>query len=880
MESKKIMFAVVLWMLLPFVGSAQTESDTLFHTVSKRLHEFQYNAPREKVYVHQDRTQYVAGETMWFKVYQSSSPDFPVESGVVYVELIDGMNQAVAETKWKLENGSAAGHIELPDTLTSGLYQLRAYTGWMQNFDAEGFFTREIRIASPFFDPWGIETDFSVTGNMLSAALRFLHKPEGTLRYKLRLNGEVSRAYPLKLDEDGEVHLDIELPEDTEYEGTQFFIVETPEGDREFPVSLEAPVQFTLFPEGGNLVAGLPSKIAFKVTDRQGKGLNADGVIVDNEGKEVRRFHTQYLGHGYFYFEPEEGKQYTARLDNPVVKTPFPPVYPKGMVMDVRRSGDRMRIALKHNLESNHLLLPFYLTIHQEGVVWFNAFVDMSEKMTVLDIPKEKLPEGIFTITIYDENLQAYCERLAFINYPEQLQLSLETDKTAYGKREKVVVRMDVKDKYGSVEDGDFSVAVVKSELDKTDTRNNFYTDYFLRSELKGRVEAPASYFAKRDTTGLNQLDLLLLTQGWRRYNWDYVVSGKNPDLYYPVEKDLSFSGQVQLRNRDKNLEDISINAILQRDSIEEIVSAHPGYRGAFKFEGYDFCDTMEVVISVVDKKNRTLYLSVVNHEGQPSDYYTYGSGINRSDNDSLIVEMSGTIPITPGESIDKAIHELPEVSVTAKAKSKDHRRLHNETFNIGTYKAVKNRSYGGKWGALGILFYTPGVTALDQGDQLSLRVFGVGLLAPPPLLVLDGNRADDKTLTSIPPNFIERVEVLGPASAMVYGRSGGGAILFFTRSWDDMVDMIPSKTVIHKFVGYTRPKEFYSVDYSDSSPDHWVQDQRNTLYWQPEVRMNEEGEMEFTFFTSDDKGEYLIHCEGRSDNGEIGVTHCLIGIH
>lgn len=847
---------------------AQPEENTLFMTVAQRLHAFEHQASQEKIYLHQDRTRYIAGETIWFKAYQFSSSRNPVESGVVYVELIDGRNQSVAQTKWKLENGSAAGHIELSDTLVSGRYLIRAYTQWMRNFGAESFFTREIQVASPFAEPWGIETDFSLSGNTLSAALWFSDLPRGVLRYKLRLNGEETRAFPLNPDEDGEVALEIELPEDKEYEGTQFFIVETPEGEKSFPVSLEPPVLLTLFPEGGNLVAGLPSKIAFKITDRQGKGIAASGVIVDDEGKEVRQFNTLHLGHGYFYFEPENGRRYTARLKEHQVSVPLPLVYPQGMVMDVRRSEDRLRIALKHNLDTLRMLRPFFLTVHQKGSSWFNAYIDMSKEMTVLDIPFEKLPDGLFTLTIYDESLQAYCERLAFVNYPEPLNIQLNAEKEIVGNREKTVFQLKAGDR---VRRGDFSVAVVKAGLDDVETRNNFYTDHYLQSELKGRIEAPASYFEKRDTASLNNLDLLLLTQGWRRYDWDYKVSGKSPELYYPVEKNLSFSGQVQLRNRDKNLEDIQINALFQRDSIEYIVSAHPGFRGAFRFEGYDFCDTMDVAISAIDKKNRTLYLSITEHEETPSGYYTYGTNIGRNENDSLVVELSGTIPLSPGEEMDKKIHQLPEVSVTAKVKKRDHRRLHNEVFNLTTYSVVKNHSYGGKWGALGILFYVGHVWASDSGEEeLTLRVFGSDKNKQP-VLILDGFRANQQVLRSVTPMSIERVEVVSPASAMLYNSTGGGAILFFSRSWEDMVDMIPTKTVVHQLVGYSRPKEFYSPDYAIIN-DPLKADSRNTLYWQPDLSLNEEGEAEFSFFTSDEKGEYLIHCEGWSEEERIGV--------
>ena len=181
--------------IILIIGQTKAQNDALFQTAAQQLYSWHSLAPIEKLYVHQDRTRYVAGETIWFKVYQTFSNGIEEGSGVVYVDLIDGSNSLVAQTKWKMENGMASGHIELPKILPAGNIQLRAYTRWMQNFDSEGFFTREISILSP---------------------------------------------YPSK--------------EET------------------------APMQekrLTLFPEGGNLVEGLLSRIAFEVTDVNGKGMDA-----------------------------------------------------------------------------------------------------------------------------------------------------------------------------------------------------------------------------------------------------------------------------------------------------------------------------------------------------------------------------------------------------------------------------------------------------------------------------------------------------------------------------------------------------------------------------------------------------------------------------
>ena len=793
---KTVNLVLILYL---FSFAVYGENDSLFYAVAQRFDKYQLLVPTEKIYVHQDRTQYAAGEKIWFKVYLSSLTDKQVSSEVVYVELIDGKNRRVIESKWKLVNGVASGSLQLPDTFPRGLYQLRSYTQWMQNFDQEGFFKREIKILSQYGDSFETELD--------------------------------------------------SVP----------------------------PLQITFFPEGGNLITGIPSKVAFLITDQQGKGLDASGIIMDSEGNEVRRFQTLHQGHGYFYFQPDSGKRYTAYLDGLTLQKDLPRAYSNGIVVETKKLNGILRITLRHNVNMKGIQSPIHLSVHKEGVIWFNAYASINEEISIVDIPDKKLPEGIFTITIYDENFHVYCERLAFVNYPEPLQVSLATDKEEYGKRKKVVAQIEVRDAKGNIQPGNFSLAVVKSNLDNLQVRNNFYTYYFLQSELKGRIDNPAFYFEKRDSSSMVYLDLLLLTHGWRRYDFKKIVSLEKSEILYPIEESLSFSGKIQQWNKNQKMEEIKLTALFRHDSINEVVYGQPGPMGFFMFTNYDFCDTAEVILSAQDLKQRQLDISIVNHKYPEANFFVYENVTSLNDIDSLDVELMGSIPQSPMESIDKVVHKIPEVKVTAKTKKKDPRRLHNEAFNIATYEVNRNFSYTatggvgeGFAGALGILQFLPKKRindAISRGGSIDGKALS-GMLGP--IYVLDGNRVGAEVLKSLPAQMIERVEVLGPASAMIYGPGGGGGYAFFTRT--NMNSESETKTVSYKFPGYSQSKEFFSPDYSSVNSDYFISDNRNTLYWQPNVTLNDEGKAEISFFTSDDQGVFLIHCEGRTEEGTIGV--------
>lgn len=853
---------LILILLCSTLGM-QAQNDTIFQTVSERLHTFQYSAPVEKIYVHQDRTQYAAGETIWFKVYQSSSGLYPVHSGIVYVDLIDGLNRPVATTKWKLTDGLAAGHIDLPDDVTTGFYQLRAYTLWMQNFDSSGFFTRELTISARVADPYALTTDFVVKEKVISASLHFDRPVTVPLKYSLKIGDGFTRSYAFQVDDDNEANLDIVLPNKDFNADSLYFRLETPDGNRVYPIHSTPPSLITFFPEGGDLVLGIPSKVAFKITDPGGHGLEGEGVVKDDSDNVVREFHSNAAGMGYFYFLPEAGKQYSVQLPELRITSELPVCLPEGVTLETKRWENMFRVTLRHNLREQKTL---YLTIHQDGVSWMNAPVHLNESMSVVDIPLDKLPVGIFTLTVYDAGYHAYCERLAFVNYPEPLRLAVKTDKKTYGKRQKVTLQIEAKDGKNIPQSGNFSLSVVKAGLDNLAARNNFYTDYFLQSELKGRIENPASYFDREDSTALNNLDLLLLTHGWRRYSWEERLSGRDPNIKYPVERSLTFSGKVHPWYKGQSIDKMELNAMFRHDSLKEVIKAKPGPDGAFMFTDYDFCDTAEVVLSAQDKMERMLEISIVENEKKALDYYSYRKRMDSSN--PVFVKLMGDLPVNSGKGIDKTVHKIPEIQVTANSpKKKSIYQLHDEVFSIRTYEVKRNFSYtaygdfgDGSLGALGIIRF------------MSVRYRNLKLdkkTADDKNYILDGARISARMLTGIPPSLIDRIDLLTASQAMIYGISRE---TFYFHTRQSMSYDMPTKSVVYKFIGYNQQKEFYSPDYK-SKKEIVVPDHRNTLYWQPDVVLNKEGKTNLSFFTSDEDSEFVILVEGRSAKNVIGVV-------
>ena len=132
--------------LLPL--SARGELKTMLDSLQSRFSVYSQWCAPEKVYLHYDRSCYVAGETIWFKgwVQEASGRSSLPQSNFLYAELLDGRGEAVIRVKIKRTEDGFPGCLELPEDLESGRYTIRAYTLWQLNYSGEYLFNDSVRI--------------------------------------------------------------------------------------------------------------------------------------------------------------------------------------------------------------------------------------------------------------------------------------------------------------------------------------------------------------------------------------------------------------------------------------------------------------------------------------------------------------------------------------------------------------------------------------------------------------------------------------------------------------------------------------------------------------------------------------------------------------
>ena len=282
--------------------------------------------------------------------------------------------------------------------------------------------------------------------------------------------------------------------------------------------ALAGTEHFTILPEGGNLVYGLPARVAFKATDGRGNPTEVSGMLYENDNP-LQPFSSLHAGMGFIDFTPQKGKAYRMELSGGE-NHPLPPIHDEGV--SLRLSGRTKEHLLFTVLQSDGLpRQPFYLLGQQRGVVCSIARGMLRDSIMV-KIPLDDFPgQGIAQFTLFTPDMKPVAERLVYLMPERKLDITVTTARKAYFTREKAEVTIKVTDEDVNPVQAHLGVCIFDEAYHNPADPANILTHYHLSSQLKGNIYNPAYYFDEENKDRHEALDLLMLTQGWRRYVWD-----------------------------------------------------------------------------------------------------------------------------------------------------------------------------------------------------------------------------------------------------------------------------------------------------------------------------------------------------------------------
>lgn len=831
-----------LWLLLALPALAQQGED--------RFADYAQLLSPEKVYLHTDREVYNVGDTIWFKGYLGNAAqlaEFPA-CNYLYVELISSMyqknvnlgrslesEQVRARVKVKRRENGFAGWLVVPDNLNTGIATLRAYSYWMLNREPEYMFHKDVELRNPMKD------DF--VDNLAKSNVKDDYKYT-----------DVGMANPF---------------------------------DQGKSVKRTIDVQF--LPESGRWLYGQQSVLGIRAVDPDGHGIPVRGEIFADE-VPAGSFETDSRGMGRavllldtavkdLYAQVYEEEAFAGRF-----KLPLPVQAGAAIHVSVRDDS------VEASVHDKGLLLPdsTFLVVHDRDEIYIR--MPYSLKTKNLKIPYALLSPGINNLALVGEDGTVYAER-AFFVYPEQSAVSLHTDKSLYGPRERVGVTADLPE-------GDYSVSVSDDGYAPYSGKGyDLVSWWYLGSELPSFVEEAQSYFdgSRPLAERIQAMDAVMLTHAWTYYELPKILAGETAMPYFGKEYSQSISGVVRgsLRTARKSIVSfiapaIGFSAMGQLDT-----------SGYFVLNGLDFPENTQFLVGAVSLGGNTRRFTPYLDDDIFAKFHHYPAYLDKPAYSQEYKQDILWNYYNAGGEIIYSLHPS-YVTGTASPRQENISPLPDYEFKPGQYRPERDLE---PYKAMDVLTYivttcpplrfaegdeTPmGLFATEQSDstgtvgptyrsivcrtQKVSTVMGISSGWEEIIVFMNGMRSSCEELEGINVSDLTGFAYITGADAMMFNTGMDNALA------PKSVVMVKTRSVAHgtavnvstgKPLGWQQPRYFYSPRYEDARSRKAPEPVRATLYWNPDL-VAEPGETtQFDFYTSDHKADATVIIEGFTKEG------------
>lgn len=632
----------------------------------------------------------------------------------------------------------------------------------------------------------------------------------------------------------------------------------------EFEDKKDAPkpvVEF--FPEGGNLIAGVRCKVGFKVTSPTSPD-SLSIMVMEGNTDTVALLHPLKFGLGHFYINPRSGENYSCviRTKGAVSnRLPLPRVYEAGYTLQLVDSTDNdisIRVLSKGQGDSPR---PVYLLAHARMVTVHAEVKELSRESVEFRIAKSKLQPGINHITVFDSNRKPLCERLYFKSPDKNLTLQLNVDQSSFATRRKVSVDINASF-HGTPIPSDVSMAVYKLDSLSTQEGGSILPYLYLTSDLTGNIESPDYYFSG-DAQVKEAIDNLMLTHGWRRFKWDAVQHGTYSFNFIPEYRSHLVTGKVT-----KNDNSPASNILTYLSSPGKLVNLYTGRsnkNGEVYFEVHDFWGSRQLILQTNSSVDSTYNLSINNpYDEAPAGLKAVPFQINPA------VEESLNWRSVSMQVQDIFYREEHDKILSVKNDSTAFYGQADETYNLDAYTRFPVMEEV-------MREYVPGVMVRMRRDGFHFIVLdrvNKGVLPDNPLVLLDGVPVFDiDKIMAFDPLRVKKLEVVtrnyyvGPATLP-------GIVSYSTYGGDLAGFEIDPRSVSVNYEGLQLQREFYSPQYEvQKARANRLPDQRHLIYWNPQIKIANEGKGVVEFFTSDVTGDYIVVVNGLAKDGIAGST-------
>lgn len=773
--------------------------------------EWNQRFPLEKIYFHLDRSDYQAGDTVWFKAYLSHEQLPDTLSTVLYTQLWTSTGKMVSEQVWPILFGTSHGQFELFDSLVAGEYMIKAWTAQLLNLSPQGAYQKY----------FGVRAKMKSTGKASVAVIE---------------KSDLSSATAITND----------------------------------------PPKVRFFPEGGNLVEGVVNTVAFEALQGLQMPLTGQGWLKDETGTIVSKFTASFNGRGLLEWTPEKGKCYFVEFadDSTRTRIAIPAAIPQGIAMTILPQGQDWYFELRQGA-SDPVFQPAYMVGLLGNEVVFTTTLTGNKKKWQGVLKTAKLRSGILQVTIFNKEEIPLAERLCFVNNKEyQTTVQLLTDTISFEPKARNHFRLSIADTIKA----SLSVSVTDATLEETVTANdNIISTLLLTADCLDRIIRAPSYLDESATNAPEELDLLLMTRGWRRFNWSKVSSVIQQSVPNKDPGYITLEGVAYMKGTRKPFANKDLFVIMgSMAKGQNTFITKTNEKGQFSIDSMLFQGTVRFYF-MEPRGKKSQYIDIE----LKKDTVTF---LPHLPVEPWSVSSSATSSLSVGyNSKEVAMAEgdmLEEVTLEVQKKSPE--QIVDERYSSGLFSGFATRT-------LDLVSSDQMITEATIFDYLIARVPGLSFtangpeyvlyyrqgpsassLGPIPMTVfLNEVETDPSLIAAIPPNEIALVKVFG-TFAGAFGNGAGGAMAIYTKKGADMNKSVARGDMV-TYRGFTLRREFYAPDYGALQGSFVKNDKRKTLAWRPNILINNSNPLvPISFYNNDGAKAFRVRAEGMTVDGKF----------
>ncbi|NML38995.1 TonB-dependent receptor plug domain-containing protein [Chitinophaga sp. G-6-1-13] len=861
-----------------------------------------YKNTKEKVYLHTSHVFFTPGEELFYKIYVVNAQDLQPNriSKRVFVEVISPAGSVVEKQQYEVAEGYAQGSFVFGKDAPGGIYTLRAYTLWMRNEKPRTVFNREITLLKVISPRVLMKLDFPRKGygpgDEVAAEYSMKNLQQQPIvgfpaQYTVSIDGKAVFTGTFTTDTAGKARILFRLPEKlytndgllnitVDYQHNKEAI------SRSIPITLNK-IDLQFMPEGGTLVNGIATNMAFKAINEYGKPADVKGTVLDDQGKQVATFESLRFGMGAFRFTPQPGHHYIARLSAPAGargEYVLPAAATNGVVMNVRRKDSLLQFVLQASQ-------PMTVTLEGKtrNVTHYKQVIQLQAGEQVVSVNPADFPVGIAVFTIAQLNNIPLAERIVFLGASRCLQVKITPDKQLYKPREKVTLDISTTGEKGMPIPANLSLAVVddKKWVLADDRQDNILSWLLLSSELHGKTEEPSFYFKQDEPTAPAAQDLLMLTNGYRYFDYEDAVIRNNQLLHGPDAVHV-LSGIVM----DKNERPVPSKVYFLHGTVpgQKIRMIETDEAGRFKMTG--LTPDRYMLVAVPKRKVREKTGDVIrileNKFIAGGDVSKFAApltdtvaGYTTGQEEQALPPQSNPSqkPVAPKEMFmfpesDKALQEVVVTGYSIAQK----KSMTSAIVSTVSMERLQSVSTGLQGFVAGIA-----ITPNTQGNDYNVTLRGARSASGSnePLYIYNGVPV---TSAEIAGNLglISSVTVLKDAAAVaLYGSRAvnGVVVINGVGTWGEYrkVNLSPNYNLPFAMAdvqgeAITPVRRFYAPVYTSLKTKE-RNDFRETIYWNPVVQTDRHGKAVVSFYNSDATTSFRAIAEGIGYNGQPGRT-------